>query len=81
MVTKAFDDGGIKFDFVVNLAGETKYGQTEEVISLTFVIDSFRRYIRRISLMFLLLAERPPLRGVLSASLRFPLLKFMTLER
>jgi len=31
MVNKAFDDGGIKWDFVINLAGETKYSQTEEV--------------------------------------------------
>jgi len=31
MVTKTFDDGGDKWDFVINLAGETKYGQTEEV--------------------------------------------------
>lgn len=31
MVAKAFDDGGIKWDFVINLAGETKYSQTEEV--------------------------------------------------
>jgi len=31
MVNKAFDDGGIKWDLVVNLAGETKYSQTEEV--------------------------------------------------
>jgi len=30
-VTKAFDDGGIKWDYVVNLAGETKYSQTDEV--------------------------------------------------
>jgi len=31
MVTKAFDDGGITWDLVVNLAGETKYSQTDEV--------------------------------------------------
>jgi len=31
MVNKAFDDGGIKWDIVVNLAGETKYSQTDEV--------------------------------------------------
>jgi len=31
MVNKAFDDGGVKWDFVINLAGETKYSQTEEV--------------------------------------------------
>jgi len=31
MVNKAFDDGGIQWDIVVNLAGETKYSQTEEV--------------------------------------------------
>jgi len=31
MVTKVFDEGGIKWDLVVNLAGETKYSQTEEV--------------------------------------------------
>lgn len=30
-VNKVFDDGGIKWDLVVNLAGETKYSQTEEV--------------------------------------------------
>jgi len=30
-VAKIFDDGGIKWDFVINLAGETKYSQTEEV--------------------------------------------------
>lgn len=28
---KYFDEGGHKWDFVFNLAGETKYGQTEEV--------------------------------------------------
>ncbi len=31
MVDSAFDVGG-PWDFVVNLAGETKYSQTEEVI-------------------------------------------------
>jgi len=31
MVNKAFDDGGIQWDIVINLAGETKYSQTEEV--------------------------------------------------
>jgi len=31
MVNKVFDDGGHKFDYVFNLAGETKYSQTEEV--------------------------------------------------
>jgi len=31
MVAKAFDDGGISWDLVVNLAGETKYSQTDEV--------------------------------------------------
>jgi nucleoside-diphosphate-sugar epimerase len=31
MVTRAFDEGGIKWDVVINLAGETKYSQTEEV--------------------------------------------------
>jgi len=31
MVTKAFEDGGIQWDLVVNLAGETKYSQTDEV--------------------------------------------------
>jgi nucleoside-diphosphate-sugar epimerase len=31
MVDKVFDDGDVKWDFVVNLAGETKYSQTEEV--------------------------------------------------
>jgi len=31
MVTKAFDDGGITWYLVVNLAGETKYSQTDEV--------------------------------------------------
>jgi len=31
MVQKAFNDGGIKWDIVINLAGETKYSQTEEV--------------------------------------------------
>lgn len=30
-VSKAFEDGGLKWDVVVNLAGETKYSQTEEV--------------------------------------------------
>jgi len=30
-VAKIFDDGGIKWDFVINLAGETKYSQTDEV--------------------------------------------------
>jgi len=31
MVNKAFDDGGLTWDLVVNLAGETKYSQTDEV--------------------------------------------------
>jgi len=31
MVTKAFEDGGTTWDIVVNLAGETKYSQTDEV--------------------------------------------------
>lgn len=31
MVTKAFEDGGLKWDVVINLASETKYSQTEEV--------------------------------------------------
>jgi len=31
MVNKAFDDGGSTWDLVVNLAGETKYSQTDEV--------------------------------------------------
>jgi len=31
MVNKVFDDGGLKWDFVFNLAGETKYSQTDEV--------------------------------------------------
>jgi nucleoside-diphosphate-sugar epimerase len=31
MVNKVFDDGGNKWDFVFNLAGETKYSQTDEV--------------------------------------------------
>jgi nucleoside-diphosphate-sugar epimerase len=31
MVNKTFDDGGIKWDYVINLAGETKYSQTDEV--------------------------------------------------
>ena len=34
-VAKIFDDGGIKWDFVINLAGETKYSQTDEVIFTT----------------------------------------------
>jgi len=31
MVNRAFEDGGLKWDVVVNLAGETKYSQTDEV--------------------------------------------------
>jgi len=31
MVDKVFDEMGDKYDFVINLAGETKYSQTEEV--------------------------------------------------
>jgi len=31
MVNKVFDDGGLKWDVVINLAGETKYSQTDEV--------------------------------------------------
>jgi len=31
MVNKAFEDGGLSWDLVVNLAGETKYSQTDEV--------------------------------------------------
>jgi nucleoside-diphosphate-sugar epimerase len=31
MVNKVYDEGSIKWDFVVNLAGETKYSETEEV--------------------------------------------------
>jgi len=31
MVQKAFEDGGLQFDYVINLAGETKYSQTDEV--------------------------------------------------
>jgi len=31
MVNRAFDEGGFKWDIVINLAGETKYSQTEEV--------------------------------------------------
>eukprot|EP01114_Cavostelium_apophysatum_P008476 TRINITY_DN209_c0_g1_i1.p1 TRINITY_DN209_c0_g1~~TRINITY_DN209_c0_g1_i1.p1 ORF type:complete len:367 (-),score=128.85 TRINITY_DN209_c0_g1_i1:122-1222(-) len=31
MAAKAFEDGGITWDVVINLAGETKYSQTEEV--------------------------------------------------
>eukprot|EP01117_Protostelium_nocturnum_P008419 TRINITY_DN300_c0_g1_i1.p1 TRINITY_DN300_c0_g1~~TRINITY_DN300_c0_g1_i1.p1 ORF type:complete len:400 (+),score=94.26 TRINITY_DN300_c0_g1_i1:103-1200(+) len=30
-MAKVFDEGGHKWDFVINLAGETKYSQTEEV--------------------------------------------------
>lgn len=33
MVTKAFEDGGLTWDIVVNLASETKYSQTDEVIA------------------------------------------------
>jgi nucleoside-diphosphate-sugar epimerase len=31
MMARVFDEGGIKWDYVINLAGETKYSQTEEV--------------------------------------------------
>jgi len=31
MVNKAFEDGGLQWDIVINLAGETKYSQTDEV--------------------------------------------------
>jgi nucleoside-diphosphate-sugar epimerase len=31
MVNKVFDESGTKWDYVINLAGETKYSQTEEV--------------------------------------------------
>ncbi len=31
MVTKVFEQESYKFDYVFNLAGETKYSQTEEV--------------------------------------------------
>jgi len=30
-INKVFDDGGVTWDYVINLAGETKYSQTEEV--------------------------------------------------
>jgi len=54
MVNKAFDDGGIKWDIVVNLAGETKYSQTEEVykeniidVSVTCANAAAKRGVKR----------------------------------
>jgi len=54
MVNKAFDDGGIKWDIVVNLAGETKYSQTEEVykeniidVSVTCATAAAKRAVNR----------------------------------
>jgi len=54
MVNKVFDDGGIKWNFVINLAGETKYSQTDEVykeniidVSVTCATAAAKRNIPR----------------------------------
>jgi len=54
MVNKVFDDGGINWDCVINLAGETKYSQTEEVykeniidVSVTCANGAAKRNIKR----------------------------------
>jgi len=51
---KVFEEGGIKWDFVINLAGETKYSQTEEVykenildVSLTCANAAAKRGVTR----------------------------------
>jgi len=54
MVNKVFDQGSLKFDFVFNLAGETKYSQTELVykeniidVSTTCAKGAAKRGVRR----------------------------------
>jgi len=53
-VTKVFEDGGVKWDFVINLAGETKYSQTDEVykeniidVSVTCANGAAKRSVQR----------------------------------
>jgi len=54
MVQKAFEDGGLQFDYVINLAGETKYSQTDEVykeniidVSVTCANAAAKRGVKR----------------------------------
>jgi len=54
MVNRAFDEGGFSWDIVINLAGETKYSQTEEVykeniydVSVTCATAAAKRGVKK----------------------------------